>query len=329
MTTQRHVGWRWAVIALMLAVAPALAEDERPRGPAAKAAPRASIETLQVAGTARTYRLYVPQTLTSRPAPLVVALHGAHGDSEQIERYLGFNAVADREGLIVAYPQGIGSVWNDGRPPELRRRAKGATADDATFLVALVDRLVTSGAVDPARVHVAGLSNGGYMAARLACEASERFAAVAILIASVPRDYRRRCKSKRPVPVLILNGSEDRLAPWEGFTPAGLPRDGEVGIMSVGEHAQFWAVHNGCRDEAETRLNDTAPDDGSVIVRRDWSGCTAGGAVTLYAVEGGGHQTPTPRVGLFDQVIGAFLGPRNRDAETSELLWDFFKSFRR
>lgn len=291
---------------------------------------RAEVRNLNVGGIERSYRLYVPVFVKpGKPAPLMIVLHGARGHSEQIERFFGFNAVADREELVVAYPQGLGSVWNDGREPELRRATKSAAADDAGFVRSLVAHLVKAGVADRARVYLAGVSNGGFMAARLVCEAAEDFAGVAILIASVPRSYRTGCNPSRPLPVLTLNGTEDRIVPWEGFVPKGQPRDGSIGVLSATEHAAFWAERNGCTAMAATRLNDTDPGDSSTIVRYDWSNCKPGGATTFYEVTGGGHQTPSPRSRILDQIIGSLLGPRNRDVESGELVWDFFKRFRR
>lgn len=327
-----------AVCFLVAALAPrCLAGAEtagEPRSSAAAVAPppRATVRNIKIGATDRTYRLYVPEAVAKRgkPAPLVIVLHGATGHSEQVERYMGFNPVADREGLVVAYPQGVGNVWNDDRPQELKRVNKSAQADDVGFLVAVVRDLVKAKTADPGRVYLSGLSNGGFMTARMACEQPGLFAGFAILIASIPKSYTQTCKPQRPLPMLILNGSEDRLAPIEGYIPKGAAGvEARSGTMAVRDHAAFWAARNGCTTSSEHRLNDASPNDGSEIVRTDWAGCAQGGAVTFYLVEGGGHQTPSPRIGLLDQVIGAFLGARNRDAETSELLWDFFKRHQR
>ncbi len=290
---------------------------------------RAVLRVLNVDGVERTYRLYVPIFVKpGRPSPLVIVLHGARGHSEQIERIFGFNVIADREELVVAYPQGLGSVWNDGREVELRRSTKPVAADDAGFLRKLVDDLVAARIADRTRIYLAGESSGGFMAARMICEASDTFTAFAILIASIPRSYRATCNPSRPLPVMTLNGTEDRLVPWEGFVPKGQPRDGPIGLMSASEQAAFWAERNGCTAKDTTRLNDTEASDNSTIVRSDWSNCKVGGATAFYEVAGGGHQTPSPRSRVLDQVIESLLGPRNRDVETSELVWDFFRRFK-
>ena len=285
---------------------------------------------LDVDGVDRSFRLYVPIFVKpGKPAPLVIVLHGARGHSEQVERLFGFNAIADREELVVAYPQGLGSIWNDGREPGLRPSGKSTSADDVGFLLKLVDNLVTAGIADRARVYLAGESSGGFMAARMACESSDAFAAFAILIASVPKSYRTTCNPSRPVPVMTLNGTEDRLVPWEGYVPKGHARDGPLGLMSAREHAAFWAERNGCSSFDAMPLNDTDPGDASSIVRSDWSKCRPGGAVAFYEVSGGGHQSPSPRSRALDQIVGALLGPRNRDVEAAELVWDFFRRFKR
>lgn len=320
-----------AVAALVLLASPGgvacAGEVETVRPEATPARPAAELRSIVSGGVRREFRIFVPATARSglRP-PVVMLLHGALGDSAQVERWTGLATVAEREGFVAVYPQGLDGAWNDGRPPELRfRAARGATRDDARFLRDLASHLVAAGSAAPGRIFLAGISNGGYMAARMICEAAELFAGFAILIASAPRSYRRDCRPARAVPILLLSGTEDRLVPWEGYVPDGLSRDGEVGILSATDHAAHWAERNGCTGSSEIRLHDTDPADGSVILRRDWAGCAKGGAVTHYVVEGGGHQTPSLRTGVMDQVVAAFLGPRNRDAETAELVWEFFR----
>ena len=139
---------------------------------------------LTVNGVVRDYRLFRPAKDT--PRPLVIMLHGAMGASAQIEEYLNLTAVAARENFAVAYPQGVSRTWNDTRLLKDRKAYNASTADDVAFLNELVDQLVKQGVADPKRVFISGLSNGGFMAMRMACEAPERFAGFAPMIASAP-----------------------------------------------------------------------------------------------------------------------------------------------
>lgn len=278
--------------------------------------------SIKVNGVERSFELTVPPQVVSggKPAPLVIVLHGNLGTPEQVRGYMSWDKVAKREGFIVAYPAGIDRTWNDGRPVHLRRNAK--PGDDVAFLTTLTDHLESTGLADKSRVYVTGLSNGGFMSVRLACEASDRFAAYAPVIASAPLDTPQTCVPPRPLPMLIMNGTKDPLLHWDGTTRNGEP------VMAVNDHVAFWVRHNGCQHKEETALPDIAPNDRSTVRVQAWSNCKANAAVTLYAIEGGGHQAPSS-VRTSGAFAGAFLGPQNHDIDTAEITWSFLKRFSR
>jgi polyhydroxybutyrate depolymerase len=272
---------------------------------------------LTVNGLTRDYRLYQPRP--GKPAPLVLMLHGATGTGTQIEEYIGLNRVAAREGFVVAYPNGILRGWHDGRADKHRLATMVSNADDVGFLNRLVDDLIAKGIADPKRVYLAGLSNGGFMAMRMACESSERYAAFASLVASAPLDAATTCRPTRPLPVLLINGTADTLVKFDAVTAA---RQGNFGANEV---AAFWGARNGCASFADTALPDLDISDRSTVTRRLYSGCTAGGDTEFLTVQGGGHQAPSRGTVRDYPMLAGLLGVRNHDIDTAETIWSFFQ----
>src|ERR1035437_6945788 len=174
-------------------------------------------ETIEVDGLTRTYRTYVPQGL-AKGAPLVVVMHGSgeNGAQIRIETGYGFDRTADTHGFAVVYPNAYEGDW-EACSIVGRLSTKGLTVDDVGFLTRLVDKLIREIGVDPGRVFAAGSSRGGSMAIRLALEAPSRFRAVAAVSASVPTPENFRCTpAGRSASIMIMNGTEDPLVPFEG-----------------------------------------------------------------------------------------------------------------
>jgi poly(3-hydroxybutyrate) depolymerase len=159
---------------------------------------------LEVDGRTRTYLLHVPAALSrGRPAPVVLVFHGGGANAEGTEHMTGFSSLADREGFLVAYPEGVGRNWNDGReiPGSTAHREK---LDDVGFVTALIDTISREHAVDPLRVYATGMSNGGIFSHYLAARLSERIAAIAPVVGGMaegpPFDLRPRATRLRPHP---------------------------------------------------------------------------------------------------------------------------------
>lgn len=212
-------------------------------------APPASAEmqrrTLFLGDTMRDYLLFVPDPRPSPESgiPLVVALDGGGAVADMMLVYSRFNEVAAREGFAVAYPYGMNRWWNDGRLIEGRTETD---ADDVGFiraLVADVDARVTP--LDRRRIFATGISNGGFMSLRLACEAADLFAAVAPVAATMPAELGMGCRPSRPVSVIMIHGTADRQVPYVGGHAriASTPRSA---IWSADHTIAFWAWHNRC-----------------------------------------------------------------------------------
>jgi polyhydroxybutyrate depolymerase len=275
--------------------------------------------TLQVGGLQRTYVTYVPQGLP-QGAPLVVVMHGSGQNSAQMRRATGygFERLADEHGFAVVYPNGYEGFWNACNIVG-DYSANKLNIDDVGFLTALLDQLVTEIGVDPGRVFATGMSRGGHMAFRLALEAPSRFRAVAAVAANVPVPENFKCKPSEQgtASVLIMNGTQDPLNPFDGgeVTLFGLIRRGKV--RSSRESGQYFADLNHITAPPATSETPGTGDDHAeqVLWHND-----ANVEVELVAVHGGGHGMPQPYV-RYPRILGPTLKEPNGPA----VIWAFFE----
>ncbi|OGQ17134.1 MAG: hypothetical protein A2138_23755 [Deltaproteobacteria bacterium RBG_16_71_12] len=243
-----------------------------------------ALSAITVGGVERTYQLYVPDGAAAK-APLVVVLHGRLGSAEQVRRHAGFDDEARKRGALVLYPNGIDRRWNDLRQLTLEPSKRFAGADDVGFVLALVDRLIAEGTVDPARVYVAGHSNGGFLALTLACTHAERFAGVGVVAATLPKTA---CALGRPLPLMLFHGTADPLVPFAG---GGVGRKGARGLVrGNAETAQLFADQAGCQLALRRAPIDRDAKDGTAVVVEERAGCAV--PVVNVIVEGGGHGWP-------------------------------------
>jgi polyhydroxybutyrate depolymerase len=177
--------------------------------------------TIEVGGLSRTYHVHVPPGLDAAPAPLVLVFHGGGSNGPATERLTRFTALADREGFVVALPDGVGHNWNDGREIA-RSRAHRDHVDDVAFVAALLDAVPRHHAIDPRRVYATGISNGGIFSHYLAAHLAGRLAAIAPVVGGIADPPSRWLRPERPVSVLILQGTSDPLVPYHGGpSPSG------------------------------------------------------------------------------------------------------------
>ncbi|MBK8256268.1 MAG: esterase [Polyangiaceae bacterium] len=270
-------------------------------------------------GVERTYVYRLPTSLdpAQKPWPMVLALHGRLGTGAQQEQLTHFSTLADKEGFIVVYPDGVEKSWADGRPGS---PAQEKGIDDVAFLSALIDEFVNNQGADKTRVFVAGMSNGAMMSYRLACDLSDKVAAIGPVAGLMYTGIVDTCKPKRPVPVMIFAGTEDPLMPYEGG-PVGSDTGGEV--LSAVKTLETWAKLNGCQGEpTQSTPTDADPNDGTTLTLSTASGCSAGAEVKLFTVNEGGHTWP----GGNQYLPEGFIGKTSRDVDASQTLWEFFKA---
>jgi polyhydroxybutyrate depolymerase len=277
---------------------------------------------ITVDGRERSYRVYVPTSIDSaEPVPLLFVIHGGGGDAKSAEQitHSGFHALAETHGFIVVYPEGVDKHWNDGR--NLDDTATQEDIDDVGFFAALIDHMGEQYAIDRARVYATGISNGGFMSYRLACELSDQITGIAAVTANLSEPLAATCQPTQPVSVLIINGTDDPLVPFEGG-PVQVFRQTRGQILSTEESVAFWREQNGCEgDPIVETLPDRDPDDGTRVRRETFTDCTSGRAVQLYVVEGGGHTWP----GGSQYLHRWFVGRTSNDIDANAIIWAFFE----
>jgi polyhydroxybutyrate depolymerase len=269
-------------------------------------------------GLERTYLRYVPPSVqrADGPAQLVVVLHGGGGAARSIMRHTRFNRLAADSGFIALYPDGLNRHWNDGR-------VKYQGVDDVGFITeAIKQTAADTGRIDNRRIFVAGMSNGGFMSQRLACEQAGLFAGMAVVTAQFTEELLASCNPSRPLPALYINGTEDLLVPYDGGAIA--PKWGPRGtVTSTAATIAFWQRHNGCGGTATvTLLPDLDTTDDIRVEKHDWPGCAQNAPLRLYRIVGGGHTWPGKKQYLPEAVIGRTTG----DVDANLLIDDFFRS---
>jgi polyhydroxybutyrate depolymerase len=235
-----------------------------------------SVHTLEFDGMQRDYRVYVPRTLPDGPASLVVMLHGGFGSAEQAELAYGWDAQAERDGLIVAYPDGVGRSWNGGSccGPAMKK-----DLDDVGFIEAVVAEIGGGVEIDPHRTFATGMSNGGIMAYRLACE-SDMFAAIAPVSGTMLDD----CDALAPVSVLHIHGALDESLPPDGSPGGGTQ---EIDGPPLADVIGYWRGVDGC-GEPQVGEYDRDPK----VISVSATDCIDGTAVEYLEIADAGHQWP-------------------------------------
>lgn len=256
-----------------------------------------SIVTVKVGDTPRVFRLHVPGRL-SRPAPLVLSFHGWGSSAAQHQLLTGFDALADREGFVVAYPEGIGAMASFNAVVccgEAVRRG----VDDVALAREVIAEVERQLPIDGRRVYATGFSNGGFLAHRLACLLSEELAAVASVGASDPTPD---CVPAQAISVLELHGTRDDRVRWEG---GGLGQ-----FIAIEPALRGWAKRAGCGEAREVTLS-----KGEARCEA-WRWCAGGAEVALCRIEGGGHTWPGgPDV--------PELGATTSDLDATREIWRF------
>ncbi|MEX2541318.1 MAG: PHB depolymerase family esterase [Trueperaceae bacterium] len=278
------------------------------------AAAQAEDRDLILGGTVRTYRLFVPESLApGEPPPLLLALHGRGGTGGSMADLTGFDELARRQGVIVAYPDGLGREWN-----YLVGVGGNQGVDDVLFLEELVRDVDRLHRIDASRVFVAGFSNGGFMAQRLACQAGSPISAFGVVAAAGFGGMPGLCGQPAPISMLLIHGTADTVVPWGGGTAVVEGREVLLSASAADTFA-FWADSTGCSGGASrSDLPQTGRSPGTSVVKLRADSCREGHRVVLYAVLNGGHNWP-------GSSRAAVAGPVNRDIDATELIWQFFR----
>ncbi len=261
------------------------------------------LERMIYGGQQRSYHLHAPEAkYLNQPVPLVVVLHGALDNAFAVEQATGFTEKSRDEKFIVVYPNGTSEIpgatreltWNGSN---CCGYADAAQIDDVGFIRALIGKLQKEYPVDSSRIYVTGFSNGAILAYRLACEASDIFAAVA----PVSGALNGVCLPEKPISILAFNGTADLKVLYNGgYSPViyGSKYDHPVSYA-----VNFWKKFDECPADPETQAGDGWN-------RELYADCRDSTAVELYTIEDGDHAWPTADEGV----------------PATDRIWDFFKS---
>lgn len=264
-------------------------------------------------GLNRTYTVRLPSSYNSaQPLPLVIAMHGGFGSGIQLESQSRLTLKAESEGFIVVYPDGTqGGVlnyrtWNAGWccGPSVTNNV-----DDVGFIGAMLDELIAQYAVDTLRIYATGMSNGGFMSYRLACEMPHRIAAIAPVAASMGMAL---CEPSRPVPVMAIHSYQDESVPYLGGVGSGVSGHYNSPLDSV---LNAWATHSECAVR-----NDTVTHD-ALYTHVRWHECDCGHEMELYITQDGGHSWAGGGQGT---AIG---DPPSTAVSANDLMWEFFQRY--
>ena len=275
-------------------------------------APQGDItKTLLHDGIERTYILHLPSSYNeSKPVALVLDFHGGGGNANTQMRTSEFSELADEKGFIVAYPNGTGRqedkllTWNGGTCCAF---AVTNQIDDVGFIRALVTEVQSEYNIDSKRIYATGLSNGAIMSYRLACDASDIFAAIAPVAGT--QNY-LRCAPEQPVSIIHFHGTDDGHVGYEGGS--GPDSFVDVPFTSVRDSIDLWLNVDQCGTNPQTESFED--------IRHDtYTSCVNGTAIELYTIVGGKHAWPGGKGPAWPggdeptQTISA-----------TELIWAFF-----
>lgn len=262
------------------------------------------LDTIMHNGIERTYRLYIPANYTGADAvPLIFNFHGFTSTASAQQNIANFEPIADTAGFIVVHPQGTKfsglNHWNVGG------WTNGSTADDVGFTAAMIDSISAVYNINSKRIYSTGYSNGGFFSFELACQLSNKIAAIASNAGSMTTDTRASCNAQRPVPVLQIHGTADGIVPYNGNGSWSVPIDTVL---------KYWVDHNNCNTTPTTTpVPDIVSSDGTTVESIVYSGGSKGVTVEHFKVDGGDHDWPG--------------NSGNMDINASLEMWKFFSQY--
>lgn len=255
-------------------------------------------------GLSRSYTVHLPPDTSISNIPVVFNLHFFSSNGFQQQIYSRFDSVADTANIIVVYPDGFGGVWDT--------IFQNSPVDDIGFISAIIDSLVLDYNIDTNRIYSIGMSMGGFMTYRLACELGERIAAIASVGGPLTEEVFALCDNAPLTPLMHIHGSADSTIPFAG----------DVFYPSVDTTIAYFVQRNAC---LATPLTTTFPDidtsDSSTVVKSYYGLCYDSIEVILYTILNGGHTWP----GTFPFPA---LGHTNQDINASVEIWNFLKKYK-
>jgi len=243
----------------------------------------------------RTAIVYHPNS-AGPGAPLVIVSHAASGSAEQARTSFGWDALADRYGFVVAYPDALDGRWNAGI---CCRKYNSPKVDDVSFLHDLRGQLIEEDGVDPKRVFAVGASNGGMLSYAWACTRPRDLAGIGVVSGALTVP----CDRPAPITVVAIHGTEDEIVPMNGGTSVGGPGNNVV-YPSIDKSLAPFRAAAGCPADPDTQVDPPA----TVSTWR----CADGREIVRDVIEGQGHGWPRS---------GGKAGSSDQASDTTGFLW--------
>lgn len=256
--------------------------------------------TVDVDGVTREFLMYLPSSYDpSSPSPMMLSYHGGSGTANDQLQLSDMRSLADANGVILAYPQGLPDdagdpIWNSIGP-----YSNGV--DEIGFTSNLIDAVAAEFSLDESRVYASGYSNG----ANMGCYLSDRIAAVGAVAGSMWTWTEEMCMPTRPMPIMSIHGTNDFFNPYNGGPPFSL------GLVEASEYWVQVANANATPDIVD--VPNTVPNDGSTVDHYTWADGDSCVAIEHYKVNNGGHDWP----GVFG----------NMDIDATQEIWDYVNQY--
>jgi len=284
-----------------------------------------------IAGQQREYILVTPDVLPAGPRPLVLVLHGHIGTAANAmgagwapSPLSAWVAIVDREKILVTALQGLQGAdrrtgWHDCRSDD----TGDPDTNDVAFAAAVAQNLIAGGRADPKRVYVMGMSNGAMMSYRLALEMHPAPAAIAAVSGTMA--LHSACTgAAHPVSVLLIHGAADPVVPYAGGA-VGFGHRKPSSVLGVEATRDFWLRVDGLSGVAPVAYSFPHLATDSTRALKTTYGEDRGPQVELIDIEHGGHVEPSLRF-HYGLLYRRLIGAQNRDLESAEEAWQFFRS---
>ncbi|OYT26975.1 MAG: poly(3-hydroxybutyrate) depolymerase [Candidatus Altiarchaeales archaeon ex4484_96] len=269
--------------------------------------------TIKQGNKERIYLLHVPSSYNGNPAKLVLAFHGGMGSAEVMAKNYDWIPKSEEEGFIVAFPNGASrlpsgklATWNAGR---CCGYADKSNSDDVGFVKLIIEDIKKKAQID--KIYATGMSNGGMLSHRLACEMSDVFTAIAAVAGTNNYD---NCNPKNPISILHIHGlQDDHVLFYGGRGPAAIE---DVNFTSVSDTISGWLARNSCSSDP-TRVLDEENAYCDL-----YSGCDNNVQVKLCVALDGGHSWP----GIKTSPNPLERSPPPQAFSATDIIWDFFST---
>ena len=283
--------------------------------------PNDHVFTIEHDGYSREFYIHVPKAYREDvPSPMIINYHGGGGSIKSVKNESLMDQSSEKDGYIVAYPvalkSGAGAArWNNGPRTD---PGKQGISDDVGFTRKMIAMLETNFNIDSDRIYATGISNGGMMTYRLACELSDKIAAFApIGTALVMED----CQPSWPVSLIHIHGKKDPLILYEGGNNPDAPqwwRDDQV-YRSAQESIDVFRKNNHCPNSSQTTYQN------GEATCRTYGPCDEGTEVVLCSIEDGGHTWPGGAYPVDKKWYHKLVGKLSFDLNANKMMWDFFQ----